>query len=90
MGALVAFEVALRFQAAGTPVAALFVSACAAPGHMGYEYLQGSDDDLLKAVADATGAKSEFLAEEKFAATFSRRCAGSGPSPATRVRPTRR
>jgi surfactin synthase thioesterase subunit len=70
MGALVAFEVALRFQAAGTPVAALFVSACAAPGHMGYEYLQGSDDDLLKAVADATGAKAEFLADEKFAATL--------------------
>ena len=32
MGALVAFEVARRFEAAGRPVSALFVSASAAPG----------------------------------------------------------
>ena len=32
MGALLAFEVALRFEQADNPIAALFVSASAAPG----------------------------------------------------------
>ena len=82
----VAFEVALGSRG-GASVAALSSPACAqASGHIGYEYLQGSDDDLLKAVADATGAKSEFLAEEEVRGDPTLR----GPSPATRVRPTRR
>ena len=35
MGGLLAFEVARRFEAAGSPIAALFVSAAAAPGRVG-------------------------------------------------------
>jgi surfactin synthase thioesterase subunit len=68
MGALLAFEVALRFEAAGNPIAALFVSACAAPGRIGYEYIPESDRGLLDAVAEMTGANPEFLENEEFAA----------------------
>src|SRR3954467_3044615 len=46
MGALVAFEVANRCGAGGRPIAALFVSACAAPGRIGYEYIPESDRGL--------------------------------------------
>jgi len=67
MGAMVAFEVARRFEAAGKPVAALFVSACAAPGRVGYEYVLESDRGLLDAVAAMTGANPEFLENEEFA-----------------------
>lgn len=65
MGALVAFEVARRFEAAGSPIAVLFVSACAAPGRMGY--VPESDRDLLHAVSEMTGANPEFLENEDFA-----------------------
>jgi surfactin synthase thioesterase subunit len=68
MGALVAFEVAHRFEAAGSPLAALFVSACAAPGRIGYEYIPESDRGLLDAVTEMTGANPEFLENEEFAA----------------------
>ena len=68
MGALVAFEVARRFEAAGSPIAALFVSASAAPGRSGYEYIPESDRGLLNAVSEMTGAKPEFLENEEFAA----------------------
>ena len=68
MGALVAFEVARRFEAAGSPIAALFVSACAAPGRSGYEYIPESDRGLLNAVSEMTGANPEFLENEEFAA----------------------
>ena len=68
MGALVAFEVARRFEAAGSPIAALFVSACAAPGRIGYEYIPESDRGLLNAVSEMTGANPEFLENEEFAA----------------------
>lgn len=68
MGALVAFEVAHRFEAGGRPIAALFVSACAAPGRIGYEYIPESDRGLLKAVSEMTGANPEFLENEEFAA----------------------
>jgi surfactin synthase thioesterase subunit len=68
MGALLAFEVARRVEAAGNPIAALFVSACAAPGRIGYEYIPGSDRGLLNAVSEMTGAKPEFLENEEFAA----------------------
>jgi surfactin synthase thioesterase subunit len=68
MGALLAFEVARRFEAAGNAIAALFVSACAAPGRIGYEYIPESDRGLLNAVSEMTGASPEFLENEEFAA----------------------
>lgn len=68
MGALVAFEVARRFEAAGRPVSALFVSACAAPGRIGFEYISDDDRSLLDAVKEATGVNPEFLENEEFAA----------------------
>ena len=67
MGALVAFEVARRFDAAGSPIAALFVSASAAPGRIGFEYIPDSDRDLLDAVRQMTGVNPEFLENEEFA-----------------------
>lgn len=70
MGALVAFETALRFQACGAPIAALFVSACAAPGRMRYAGRGASDADLLGLVAEVTGVNPEFLNDEQFAATL--------------------
>jgi surfactin synthase thioesterase subunit len=68
MGALVAFEVARRFEVEGHPIAALFVSACAAPGRLGYDYIPESDRGLLDAVADITGVNPEFLENQEFAA----------------------
>jgi surfactin synthase thioesterase subunit len=68
MGALLAFDVARRFEAAGSPIAVLFVSACAAPGRIGYEYIPESDRGLLNAVSEMTGADPEFLENEEFAA----------------------
>lgn len=68
MGALVAFEVARRFEAAGNPISALFVSASAAPGRVGYEYIPESDRGLLNAVSEMTGVNPEFLENEEFAA----------------------
>ena len=68
MGGLVAFEVARRFEAAGSPIAALFVSAIAAPGRSGYEYIPESDRGLLNAVSEITGANPEFLENEEFSA----------------------
>ncbi|HEY7051663.1 MAG TPA: alpha/beta fold hydrolase [Mycobacterium sp.] len=67
MGGLVAFDVARRFEAAGNPIAALFVSACAAPGHSGYDYIPDSDRGLLDAVTEMTGVNPEFLENEEFA-----------------------
>lgn len=68
MGALLAFEVARRREAAGNPIAALFVSASAAPGRVGFDDVADSDRGLLEAVSAATGAKAEFLQNEEFAA----------------------
>jgi surfactin synthase thioesterase subunit len=68
MGALLAFEVARRFEAAGNPIAALFVSASAAPGRAGYEYIPESDRGLLNAMSEMTGVNPEFLENEEFAA----------------------
>ena len=68
MGALVAFEVARRFEAAENPIAVLFVSASAAPGRVGYEYIPESDRGLLNAVSEMTGVNPEFLENEEFAA----------------------
>ena len=68
MGALLAFEVARRFEAQGSPITALFVSACAAPGRVGYEQVPESDRGLLDAVSEMTGVNPEFLENEEFAA----------------------
>jgi len=68
MGALVAFEVARRYEAAGNPISALFVSASPAPGAVGAEYIPESDRGLLEAVAKMTGVNPEFLENEEFAA----------------------
>jgi surfactin synthase thioesterase subunit len=68
MGGLLAFEVARRFEVAGSPIAALFVSACAAPGRIGYEHIPESDRGLLTAVSEMTGVNPEFLENEEFAA----------------------
>lgn len=68
MGALLAFEVARRFEAADNPVAALFVAACAAPGRSGYEHIPESDRGLLAAVSDVTGVDPKLLENEEFAA----------------------
>jgi len=70
MGGLLAFEVALRFQSAGHPVSALFVSACAAPGHIRFKELQGSDEDILNMVAQWTDTSPDLLASDGFAATI--------------------
>jgi surfactin synthase thioesterase subunit len=68
MGGLLAFEVARRFEVAGSPIDALFVSACAAPGRVGYEHIPESDRGLLDAVSQMTGVNPEFLENEEFAA----------------------
>ena len=70
MGGLVAFEVARRFEAAANPISALFVSACAAPGHSGYDSISSSDEGLLGAVSEMTGVNPEFLENPEFAATI--------------------
>lgn len=68
MGGLLAFDIARRFEQAGNPVAALFVSAVAAPGLVGYQDIPESDRGLLDAVSEMTGANPEFLQNEEFAA----------------------
>lgn len=68
MGGLVAFEVARRFEADSNPVAALFISACAAPGRVGFDYIPEHDRGLLDAVAQMTGVNRDFLDHEEFAA----------------------
>ncbi|MDZ4235188.1 MAG: alpha/beta fold hydrolase [Dietzia sp.] len=70
MGGLLAFEVARRFEAAGNPIAALFVSACAAPGRVGYEDVPDDDEGLLAAVSTMTGASPEFMQSPEFAAAI--------------------
>jgi surfactin synthase thioesterase subunit len=70
MGGLVAFEVALRFQSAGNPIAALFVSSCAAPGHIRYKELQGSDHQILNLVAQVTDTNPDHLANDEFASSI--------------------
>ena len=68
MGGLLAFEEAVRFQSAGHPISALFVSSCAAPGHIRFKELQGSDRDILNLVAEVTDTNPELLANDEFAA----------------------
>jgi surfactin synthase thioesterase subunit len=67
MGGMLAFEVALRFQAAGHPIVALFLSSCPAPGHVKYKQLQGfSDHDMLNLVTKVPGMNPDFIADEEF------------------------
>lgn len=70
MGGLVAFEVAHRLEASGTPIAALFVSASAAPGRSGGDHIPEDDRGLLDVVSEMTGANPELLESEEFAATI--------------------
>lgn len=70
MGGLAAFEVALRFQSAGHPISALFISPCAAPGHIRYKELQGSDHEILSLVAQVTETNPEHLANNEFASSI--------------------
>lgn len=70
MGGLVAFEVARQLEEAGNPIGALFVSASAAPGRVGYDHIPNSDQGLLDAVSGMTGLNPEFLQDEQFAATI--------------------
>lgn len=67
MGSMVAFEVARLFEDRGNAVGALFVSACAAPGRVGYDYIPESDRGLLDAMATRTGVDPSFLEDEEFA-----------------------
>jgi surfactin synthase thioesterase subunit len=69
MGAIFAFEVARRFESAGTPIAALFVSASVAPSRMQHEHLPESDSELLDTVTDMMGLNPEFTGNEQFAST---------------------
>lgn len=65
MGALVAFEVARRFESQGNPISALFVSACSAPGLMKAEYSSDlSDDELVTFLADLSGADLKLLTDK--------------------------
>ena len=67
MGALVAFEVASRFEAAGNPVRALFVSSCGAPGRMRSEYFRDmSDDEMVKFLIDLSGTDPKVLENKEF------------------------
>lgn len=70
MGGLLAFEVARRFEEAGRPISALFVSAVAAPGLVGYDDIPDTDDGLLAAVSTMTGANPEFMNNPEFAAAI--------------------
>ena len=70
MGGLVAFEVALRFQSAGIPIETLFISSCAAPGHIRYKELQGSDHEILNLVAQVTETNPDNLANDEFASSI--------------------
>ena len=67
MGALVAFEVARRFEAAGNPVTALFVSASSAPGRMRSEYFRDlSDDELIDYLVELSGTDPKVLENKEF------------------------
>lgn len=75
MGALLAFEVARRFEADGHRIAALFISAAGAPGRAGYDNIPESDRGLLDAVSTMTGVNPEFWRTRSSPRRFCRRCA---------------
>jgi len=67
MGALVAFEVARCFESAGTPITALFVSSCAAPGRMKAEYFRDlPDDELVEFLIALSGTDPKVLNNKEF------------------------
>jgi surfactin synthase thioesterase subunit len=67
MGALVAFEVARRFEAAGHPVTALFVSSSSAPGLMRSEYFHDlSDEQLVDYLVELSGTDPKVLDNKEF------------------------
>jgi surfactin synthase thioesterase subunit len=67
MGALVAFEVARRFESSGHPISALFVSACTAPGRMRDEYFRDlTDDELVEFLVDLSGTDPKVLENKEF------------------------
>lgn len=67
MGALVAFEVTRRFEAAGMPITALFVSASSAPERMRKEYFRDlSDDELVKFLIELSGTDPKVLNNKDF------------------------
>lgn len=67
MGALVAFEVARRFESAGNPVTALFVSSSSAPGRMRSEYFRDlSDDELIGYLVELSGTDPKVLENKEF------------------------
>jgi hypothetical protein len=66
-----------------------FVSACAAPGEIGYDYIPESDRGLLDAVSAMTGANPEFLENEESRRRFCPHFAGSRPLQITSAHPTR-
>ncbi len=66
MGALVAFEVARRFESQGDPISALFVSACGAPGRMRDEYVSDlSDEEFAAFLVELSGADPEILSDRE-------------------------
>ncbi|MCB0939933.1 MAG: thioesterase [Mycobacterium sp.] len=67
MGALVAFEVARRLEAAGNPAAALFVSSSAAPSRMRTEYFRDlSDNQLVDYLVELSGTDPKVLENKEF------------------------
>ena len=67
MGALVAFEVARRSEAAGRPVSALFVSSSSAPALMHEQYFRDlSDDELMRFLIDLAGIDRKALDNKDF------------------------
>lgn len=65
MGAIVAFEVALRFEQTGVVPAALFVSGRRAPGtHRDERIHLRDDDDLLADVTSLGGADTRVMDDE--------------------------
>jgi surfactin synthase thioesterase subunit len=67
MGALVAFEVARRFESAGRPIAALFVSASGAPSRMREAYFRDlSDDELVEFLVELSGTDPKVLDNKEF------------------------
>jgi surfactin synthase thioesterase subunit len=67
MGALVAFEVARRFESNGDPITALFVSSCSAPALMRDEYFSDlSDDELVTFLVELSGTDPTVLTNKEF------------------------
>jgi surfactin synthase thioesterase subunit len=67
MGALVAFEVARRFESEDGHVAVLFVSGSTAPGLMRREYFRDlSDDEMMRFLVGLSGMDPKVLNNKDF------------------------